>query len=387
MTREEFLRMSAVLGLGAICAPSLLTSCKKDELNVTFNGKVLIIGAGAAGLIAAYTLHRYGIDFELIEASSTFGGRVKKDTTLADFPIDLGAEWLHDQPSMMGQIANDPNISGSIDLIPYNPQSVVHWNGSQLTNYNVGGLVYGEYKFKKTWFDYFAEFIVPPISSKMVFNNPVSSIDYSGNQVIVTSGSNTYQGDKVIVTVPITILQNNSIQFTPALSSAKQEAINSVEMPDGIKVFIEFSEKFYPDVLIPGEILSVGSYTYFDAGFKKGGSKHVLGLFVVGENATQYSSLPSDQATVDYILAELDGMYNGKATQTYLNHSVQNWSNEPYIRGSYSYSGSNDDQALRASVNGKVYFAGEAYSDIASATVHGAGISGRTQAESILTGG
>ena len=92
LERDEFLRMIAKLGLGALLAPSLLTSCKKDELQVNFSGKVLIIGAGAAGLIAGYTLQRYGIDFEIIEASSVYGGRIQRNSTLADFPIDMGAE-------------------------------------------------------------------------------------------------------------------------------------------------------------------------------------------------------------------------------------------------------------------------------------------------------
>ena len=53
------------------------------------------MGAGAAGITAGHALSEKGIDFEILEASSVHGGRVKKTAGFADFPIDLGAEWVH----------------------------------------------------------------------------------------------------------------------------------------------------------------------------------------------------------------------------------------------------------------------------------------------------
>ena len=65
------------------------------------NEKVIVIGAGAAGLYAAYSLKRRNVDFEILEASSRIGGRVKETRDFADFPIDLGAEWLHTEPEIL----------------------------------------------------------------------------------------------------------------------------------------------------------------------------------------------------------------------------------------------------------------------------------------------
>ena len=50
---------------------------------------VIIIGAGAAGLTAAYDLHRKHIPFHILEAHSTLGGRMRKLEGFADYPIDL----------------------------------------------------------------------------------------------------------------------------------------------------------------------------------------------------------------------------------------------------------------------------------------------------------
>jgi len=57
--------------------------------------KILIIGAGIAGITAGKILRDRNIDFEILEASAVYGGRIKKIDNFADFPIDLGAEWIH----------------------------------------------------------------------------------------------------------------------------------------------------------------------------------------------------------------------------------------------------------------------------------------------------
>jgi monoamine oxidase len=56
---------------------------------------VIVVGAGAVGLSAAYLLNQRGIQVQILEALSVFGGRMKRVTDFADFPIPTGAEWLH----------------------------------------------------------------------------------------------------------------------------------------------------------------------------------------------------------------------------------------------------------------------------------------------------
>jgi monoamine oxidase len=55
----------------------------------------IIIGAGAAGLAAGRMLHDAGHDILILEARDRIGGRAWTDHTFADFPIELGAEFIH----------------------------------------------------------------------------------------------------------------------------------------------------------------------------------------------------------------------------------------------------------------------------------------------------
>lgn len=395
MTREEFIKQCAILGIGGALLPAFLQSCGEDDspIDVNFSGKVLVIGAGAAGLMAGYTLKRYGIDFQVLEAAPTFGGRVKKITGFADFPIDLGAEWIHENPDILVRLLNDSNAKGSVDTIPYNPKDVYNFSDGGLVKQNWANHFYAEYKFKNTtWHDFFEDFVVPGIADHLVFDSPVASIDYSGDMVKVKDASgNEYEADKVILTVPIAVLREGDIDFEPPLSSDKNKAFINADMGDGMKAFFEFSEKFYPDILLLGGLIEGfgKERIYYNAAYKKDTNQHILGLFTAGNDSTPYTSLGSDKAIYHAIMKELDEMFEGKATQYYKKHVIQNWSADPYIKGSYSHYGDDYEEViatLSEPLDNKVFFAGEAYTDGDWSTVHGAGLSGISVAETILKG-
>ncbi|MBC7870410.1 MAG: FAD-dependent oxidoreductase, partial [Chitinophagaceae bacterium] len=67
----------------------------------------LIIGAGAAGLAAGRVLHDSGHDILILEARDRIGGRAWTDHTFADFPIELGAEFIHGEHAATHQLVKD----------------------------------------------------------------------------------------------------------------------------------------------------------------------------------------------------------------------------------------------------------------------------------------
>lgn len=56
---------------------------------------VVIVGAGAAGLAAARLLHDAGRHVLIVEARNRTGGRIHTDRSIADYPVELGAEFIH----------------------------------------------------------------------------------------------------------------------------------------------------------------------------------------------------------------------------------------------------------------------------------------------------
>ena len=92
----------------------------------------------------------------------------------------------------------------------YNFWIILVWTWPEINQLNWTSDFQSEHKFKSTtWYGFFEKFLVPDIEANIHLNQPVTQIDYSGNQVmVITEDGTEYQGDKVLVTVPVKILQN-----------------------------------------------------------------------------------------------------------------------------------------------------------------------------------
>lgn len=89
-TRRDFLKTTAVLAAGAAIIPPVFS------INKGVKPKVVIIGAGFAGLSAAYRLKQKGCEVTVLESRGRVGGRVFSHPidTNENLVIELGAEWV-----------------------------------------------------------------------------------------------------------------------------------------------------------------------------------------------------------------------------------------------------------------------------------------------------
>ena len=365
---------------------------KPDRQNET----VLIIGAWAAGLSAAYTLEYLGIDYKILEASHDFGGRVKElpAGSFVDVPVDTGAEWIHVNPEILQDLLLFEGQRADVEIIDYNPQTFSTYVDGQRYQRNWLRFLYGESKFyNTTWYSYFREFFYPYVKDKLILNAAVQSVDYSEPErvLVKTPDGREFVGSRVIVATPVSVLQKNAIRFVPELSRGKTEELKKVEMADGLKVFLEFDQRFYPDIQFTTGLLSVpdaeteGDALYFDGLFKKPSGRTMMTLFQVGRKAGRRVRLTDDELLAD-VLAELDQIFNGDASRYFIKVHVENWSAKPYIQGAYSINDTYDKDILLSPVEDKIFFCGEylAKGEENQATVHGAAISGREAALSLL---
>lgn len=77
--------------------------------------KVVVVGAGIAGIAAARELSSRGFDVVLLEARTRTGGRISTDRSLG-FPIDLGASWIHEhQGNPITELAEKNGIRTVVD--------------------------------------------------------------------------------------------------------------------------------------------------------------------------------------------------------------------------------------------------------------------------------
>jgi monoamine oxidase len=441
------------LGLsGGILLPSYLMSCSKDALGpeVPYDGNVIVIGAGAAGLYAADILRVKGIKVTILEASSQPGGRIRSlrnqtdvqyqsfnNASQADFPIELGGEVVYGSNSSWGKIISDLGLP-VIELDPAATHYVLDnqskkatdwtndsdWNAVQnfvtgLPDYTGGNTVqaaagvsvraqallnsqvgnfYGSasdrlgasglaesLKLSKRdakqllmranpWQDIiisrFSE-MIPGI----VLNTVVKRIDWGSSLITVTDASGKqYTATKVIVTVPLSILKNGEVTFTPSLGATKTSAFTKFKMDAAMRILLDFKSNFWG---LDTSYVWGGAVApqYFNSGIGRSKLFRAMALTIYGQKAEQLSAL-SDYNKVLTVLAELDALYDGQATRfirrdlnnpndsTNLLFLVKDWGKDEFIKGGVSYplvgATNADRKDLAAPLADKLYFAGEA---------------------------
>lgn len=132
MRRKAFLKNISFATAGIYLVPTILSACGKEKSKkVNWDGKVVIIGAGAAALETAKQLSEAGVKFiTILEAGNRWGGRIKALSGFADFPIELGAEEVHGEKSDFKKMFDK---QGKTLLDSDNSEDYYFYNGNLLS--------------------------------------------------------------------------------------------------------------------------------------------------------------------------------------------------------------------------------------------------------------
>jgi monoamine oxidase len=215
------------------------------------------------------------------------------------------------------------------------------------------------------------------------YQHVVTQITYDDRNVAVTTDRAVFQADCVLITLPLGVLQSGTVRFIPTLSRDKQAAIERLGMGVLNKLYLRFSQPFWA---------AQSHWLGYVAGpwhewvnlHPLIGEPVLLGLNA-GERARTLE-VQTDAAIVADAMAMLRTVH-GAAIAEPRDYLLTRWAADPWARGAYSYLPPNatpqDRMVLAQSVNQRLFFAGEATSTEAPATVHGAYASGQRVARDI----
>lgn len=475
MKRRQALRQLGVGFSSALVGASWLSSCKKDDLapEIQYDGNVIVIGAGVAGLYAADILMTKGLNVTILEASKQIGGRIASlrnqlelpYQSIADFPVELGAEYWQGADSTLGKLVSNlglPVVKVPKESIRYilgtQVKTEADWgadgdfasvqafmnglksysgpansvagaasvsaNAEPLLNSQAGNF-YGssadkvgvkglseQLKLVSHDSDYYVlqsntlqDLMISrffEVYDKVIVESPVKSINYSANDIITITMEDGTQmtANKVVVTVPVTILKNG-IEFLPALPSEKVNALNNIGMDPSMRVVMDFKKNFWG---VDSSFIWGGTEgpQYFSAGVQRSELTQTITVTINGAKAQELSDLGDGDLVVKKLLAELDKLYAGQATQFIrktiptdeepdekMIYYIKDWTKEKYIGGGSSYPMINTTldhrTALMSPINDRLFFAGEA-TDISGepGTVNGAMASAERVAEDVV---
>ena len=449
MQRRKFIK-DTMAGLPLLLlAPTLLASC--DNSVATPNGKtVVVIGGGISGLAAAKKLKEKGFTVIVLEAQDKVGGRIRTDRSLG-VAFDEGASWIHgpsDNP--ITNVASEAGAStfltadDSVQVFDTNGtayadtvltssekqfqsaldavrkagtqtqsfQTVFNTQNPSKTNDRIWTYMLSAYlefdtggdisKISSKYFDdddaySGADVIVTNGYDKVTdflakgldiqLNTRVSSIDYASAKVNITANANNIEADYVVVSVPLGVLKNKVITFTPALPTDKINAINDTNMGNVNKFLLVWNTPFWDTNLqyIGYTPDLKGKFNYF-LNLKKFTPTNALMTFAFGDYATATESM-TDAQIISEIMLHLKNIYgNNIPNPTSLLRTK--WGQNLNTYGAYSYatngSTSSDFDTMASAVNNKLFFAGEHTERAYRGTVHGAYMSGLREADKII---
>ncbi len=218
-------------------------------------------------------------------------------------------------------------------------------------------------------------------------------VEYAGNDGV----SRTVRARAAVVTLPAGILRGGDgaggVVFDPELPAAKRAALSCIEMGHVVKVVMGFRSPFW-------ERLHEGRYR--DAAFFRSGTPPFMAYWTQmplrSRLVTAWSGGPGTAALrnvpevdiVDRAVAGFGALFDATtlARSELVWSAVHDWSGDPFACGAYSYvtaGGGNAREALAESVDGALFFAGEATSfDGQGGTVSGALETGERAAEEVV---
>ena len=132
--RRKFLKQVATAGSLALTSCASLDSFFASDKK-SYDKEVLIIGGGAAGLMAAHTLKKSKIPFRLFEASGRPGGRIYTIENADGSRLDMGAEYFEPHHRLVFELLKEFQIDW--EERSWNPTTSPLWrstNGQVLTD-------------------------------------------------------------------------------------------------------------------------------------------------------------------------------------------------------------------------------------------------------------
>jgi monoamine oxidase len=330
--------------------------------------KIVIVGAGLSGLIAAYELRKLGNEILVLEAQPRVGGRV---LTLRDFAggqyADAGAARIPVDHDLTRRYIKEFDLG----LLPFYPTTgkfvrirdgraePTDWNGFTEATGSVMSLgKANNWQKIKGGNDLLPMAFAERLSGLIRFNSPVSRIEQKDGRSTVTfidAGKQvTAMADIVICAVPFTML--GKIEFAPRLSEAKQKIITSETYDSASRIFVQTKERFWEKGGLNGFGFGSRSDEIWDASFGEAGSHGILESYSRSDYSRELTG-QADSARVETVISSFEKIFPGVRTNQ-VRTAGKCWSEDPWVRGAWAHLGF-DEVVTMLKPEGQVYFAGE----------------------------
>jgi len=400
--------------------------------------EVAVIGAGAAGIAAARRLTDAGVPCLLIEARDRLGGRAYT-VEHGGVGVDLGCGWLHSaagnpfvaiaeaqgrrldrsppawtraaldrnfpladqrlyQQAMAGYFERLSELAAGETDVPcsaaFEPGN--RWNGliAAVVSYISGGDAadvsardfenYAGTEVNWRVAEGYGTVIAAHARGVAVtLGTVVERIDHSGAALRVETSRGTITAKRVIVTLPTDIIAARPELFSPALPRKTEAAAGlPLGLADKLYLNLQAPDEFGRDTRVWPRLdtRDTASYTV-----RPQGRAQIEGYF--GDGLAAELERGGVAAFADFAIGQLADVFGHDFRKRVSLLDMHLWRADPFARGSYSYARPGKvkcRKVLADPVDNRLFFAGEACSELDFSTAHGAYLTGLRAADQVV---
>lgn len=363
MDRRTFLSRSIAAAAGAAVLPTFIPAQVSGP-----RSRVVIVGGGLSGLVAGYELEKRGYDVRILEAQKRAGGRVH---TLREFGeglvADCGAARIPTDHDLTHRYIREFNLS----LIPFYPTDgkfVTAWGGRieqvgwdkfrSATSIVMGLQQPSHWQKIEGGNDLLPKAFADRLAKHISYDSPVTRIAHDAGKVSLSykgrTAIETVNGDFVICAIPFTMLRK--IEFSPALSAAKSEAIRNMDYDSASRVFIETKRRFWSDRGLNGFGFGDDAAEIWNSAFGQSGTHGIMQTYVRGGYSRELTRLAASDR-IAATVAKLNRLFP-ETGENVVKGVSKCWSEDPWVEGAWA-SPDGDQVKVGKIPEGRIFFAGE----------------------------
>lgn len=369
ITRRKFLKRSAVAAAGA----ALVQSSALGIIVRPAGKKILIIGAGMAGLVAGYELSQLGHDVTILEARNRPGGRVQ--TLREPFADGLYAEAGAARIPTNHELTLKYVKLLDVPLEPMYPArlSALLVDGRNKREVPIEGFTrglgeyYGEelggspsrWSKVKGGSDMLPKAFAQRLADKIHYSSPVVRLEQDANSaratILKNGSSQTFTADRILCAVPFSLLRK--IELPSSFSERKLNVIENLRYDSVSRVYLQTKKRSWEEKGLSGFALTNDGVEIWQPTWNQPGTRGVLMTYVRSGQTEERLAAMKEGQRISSTLTQLGQWFPG-LQENFERGASKVWVEDEWSRGAWAFVGPRDYVAA-SSPAGRIHFAGE----------------------------
>lgn len=334
--------------------------------------KIIIIGAGIAGLSAGYELTQLGHQVTILEARAQPGGRIRtlREPFADGLYAEAGAARIpHDHDLVLKYVKLlglplEPMYPSQLSALIAEGRGMKRVKIDRLTKElgesfgsELGGSP-ARFSKIKGGNDLLPLTLAERLRTKIHYNSPVVRIEHDETSaravVLQNAKTETLTADRILCTVPFSLLRR--IQLPANFSEKKIKAINELEYGNVSRVYLQTKKRSWEEVGLNGFGLTKEGVEVWHPTWNQPGQRGIVMTYARPGTAEPIAAMKESER-IDSTIKQLDSFLPG-VRENFETGTSKCWNEDEWARGAWAFAGVGG-LLLFAQPEGRIHFAGE----------------------------